>query len=153
MSRAFNASYISRPKPGQDVTCSTMKDPDSSAPTATPNTAQIGRNDTGQACRHKTSDSDAPRAEAAVRNGCPVTSPSACDCSRSKTAAAGSASASVGSSRCQPRSTSQAPHVMDAAAVDDMPPTGNQPVRAAISTSTNEVTSGGTDTNNSDSAR
>ena len=42
---------------------------------------------------------------------------------------------------------------MDAAAVDDMPPTGNQPVRAAISTSTNEVTSGGTDTNNSDSAR
>ncbi len=34
-----------------------------------------------------------------------------------------------------------------------MPPTGNHPVRAAISTSSNEVTSGGTDTSSSDSAR
>ena len=42
---------------------------------------------------------------------------------------------------------------MLAAAVDDMPPTGNHPVRAAISTSRSDVTSGGTDTHRRDIAR
>jgi hypothetical protein len=34
-----------------------------------------------------------------------------------------------------------------------MPPTGNQPVRAATITSSRDVTSGGTDTDSTDSTR
>ena len=69
MSRARSASYISRPRPGHVVTYSTTNEPESSAPIATPNTAQIGRSDTGQACRQMTAPRGTPRARAAATNG------------------------------------------------------------------------------------
>ncbi len=99
MSRARSASYISRPRPGQAVTNSTTNEPDSSAPIASPYTAQIGRSDTGHACRTMTSRGSTPRAIAASVKGWCSASVIDCACSRSNVAAIGSASASAGSGR------------------------------------------------------
>ena len=77
----------------------------------------------------------------------------ACDCSRSRVAASGSASASAGIGRCLARSASHWAHVESMPVAEVMPPTGNQPVRAARKTSASDPINGGTDSATTENTR
>src|SRR6185503_6148968 len=130
-----------------------MNDPDRRAPIASPYTAQIGRNDDGQACRNNARRAGTPRAIAAITNGWCTASAIDCDCSRSKVAAIGNESAITGSGRCQRTSAIHVNQRGSLAVADTMPPAGSQPVRAARKTKASEVISGGSDTHTSDAPR